>query len=123
LDRQATATQFGPNIGYWIGEPYWGNGYMTESARGFIRFVFDTCDCDAVFRAFAENIACSRRPSQFCADGDATSTPLTRAAWGGRMCSSTRLFTSARRRRRGRGVVPAREIHRVRRRTQTVARR
>lgn len=25
-----------PELGYWLGEPYWGNGYMTEAARGLI---------------------------------------------------------------------------------------
>ena len=87
----------GPNIGYWIGEPYWGNGYMTEAARGFIRFVFDTCDCDAVFSgAFAENIASLRVQAKlgFVNDGETMlfsrprggdfrhiNTVLTRAAW------------------------------------------
>ncbi|GJL82634.1 MAG: N-acetyltransferase [marine bacterium B5-7] len=27
-------------LGYWIGEPYWGMGYCTEAARKFIRFSF-----------------------------------------------------------------------------------
>ena len=87
----------GPNIGYWIGEPYWGKGYMTEAARGFIRFVFDTCDSDAIFSgAFAENIASLRVQAKlgFVTDGETMlfsrprggdfrhiNTMLTRAAW------------------------------------------
>ena len=87
----------GPNIGYWIGEPYWGNGYMTEAARGFIRFVFDACDCDAVFSgAFAENNASLRVQAKlgFVTDGETMlfsrprggdfrhiNTVLTRSAW------------------------------------------
>jgi ribosomal-protein-alanine N-acetyltransferase len=27
-------------IGYWIGEPYWNNGYCTEAARAVIQFAF-----------------------------------------------------------------------------------
>jgi RimJ/RimL family protein N-acetyltransferase len=25
-----------PELGYWLGEPYWGQGYMTEAAKGLI---------------------------------------------------------------------------------------
>ena len=27
-------------IGYWIGEPFWGNGYCTESTKAIIKFSF-----------------------------------------------------------------------------------
>ncbi|RKX32096.1 MAG: GNAT family N-acetyltransferase [Verrucomicrobia bacterium] len=29
-------------LGYWIGLPYWGNGYCTEAAREVIRYGFET---------------------------------------------------------------------------------
>ena len=28
-------------LGYWIGKPYWGNGYCTEAARAMVRFGFE----------------------------------------------------------------------------------
>lgn len=28
-------------LGYWIGEPYWGQGYATEAAWAVVRFAFD----------------------------------------------------------------------------------
>lgn len=28
-------------LGYWIGEPHWGNGYCTEAARALIEFSFE----------------------------------------------------------------------------------
>jgi RimJ/RimL family protein N-acetyltransferase len=87
----------GPNIGYWIGEPYWGNGYMTEAARGFIRFIFEVCDCDSIFSgAFVENAASLRVQAKlgFVTDGETmlfsrprggefrhVNTMLTRGAW------------------------------------------
>lgn len=27
-------------MGYWIGKPYWGNGYCTEAAREFLKYAF-----------------------------------------------------------------------------------
>ena len=31
-------------IGYWIGKPYWGNGYATEAARSLVNYCFDRAD-------------------------------------------------------------------------------
>ena len=46
----------GPNLGYWLGEPYWGRGYMTEAARGFIAHVLASGIGDTIYSgAFVEN--------------------------------------------------------------------
>src|SRR6476659_1666289 len=43
-------------IGYWIGQPYWGRGYMSEAARSFIAHVFRTIPDDTIYSgAFADN--------------------------------------------------------------------
>jgi RimJ/RimL family protein N-acetyltransferase len=48
----------GPNLGYWLGRPYWGRGYMTEAARGFLVGVFEADLGDVVYSgAFADNAA------------------------------------------------------------------
>ena len=39
----------GPNIGYWLGRPYWGRGYMTEALRGVVRHVFGGAPHDAIY--------------------------------------------------------------------------
>jgi RimJ/RimL family protein N-acetyltransferase len=51
----------GPNLGYWLGEPYWGQGYMTEAARALIAHTFDCLAVDAIFcGAFTDNSASLR---------------------------------------------------------------
>lgn len=29
-------------LGYWVGKPFWGNGYCTEAARAVLRYGFET---------------------------------------------------------------------------------
>ena len=31
-----------PALGYWLGEPYWGNGYAREAVRALLDFLFCT---------------------------------------------------------------------------------
>ena len=51
----------GPNLGYWLGRPHWGRGYMTEAARGLLGRVFDAGLGEAVYSgAFADNAASLR---------------------------------------------------------------
>jgi len=38
----------GPNVGYWLGQPYWGCGYMTEVLRGVVEHVFATTPHDEI---------------------------------------------------------------------------
>jgi len=51
----------GHTIGYWIGEPYWGLGLMTEAARAFIAHVFPVTGADRVVSGvFKENTSSLR---------------------------------------------------------------
>jgi ribosomal-protein-alanine N-acetyltransferase len=38
-------------IGYWLGVPYWGNGYVTEAARAVVGYAFDDVGVNRVFAA------------------------------------------------------------------------
>ena len=59
--ESTTQRERGHSIGYWIGQPYWGRGYMTEAARGFIAHVFATISRDRIFSgAFIGNVASLR---------------------------------------------------------------
>jgi ribosomal-protein-alanine N-acetyltransferase len=41
-------------IGYWLGEPYWGRGIMTDAIRQMCRMAFERFD---IVRIFAEPFA------------------------------------------------------------------
>ena len=44
-------------LGYWLGEPFWGNGYMTEAGRALIDIAHSTGQFDVIrARALAENL-------------------------------------------------------------------
>jgi RimJ/RimL family protein N-acetyltransferase len=75
--REANALQrgAGPNIGYWIGEPFWGQGFMSEAVHAFVRHIFEAATADAIFSgAFTENVASLRVQAKvgFVHDGDTT---------------------------------------------------
>jgi ribosomal-protein-alanine N-acetyltransferase len=36
-------------LGYWLGEPYWGRGIMTEVVQEFSRWAFETFDLQRIF--------------------------------------------------------------------------
>lgn len=48
-------------IGYWIGKPYWGQGYMSESVRRMIQHGFEAWGFNRIYaRCFAPNIGSER---------------------------------------------------------------
>jgi RimJ/RimL family protein N-acetyltransferase len=55
-----------PEVGYWIGVPYWGRGYATEAARALIDHAFGEVGCERLSgRARVSNPA-SRRVLEKC---------------------------------------------------------
>jgi ribosomal-protein-alanine N-acetyltransferase len=45
-------------LGYWIGVPYWGNGYATEAAKAVVRYGFQHAGLNRIFAAhFKHNVA------------------------------------------------------------------
>ncbi|MCW5681824.1 MAG: GNAT family N-acetyltransferase [Xanthobacteraceae bacterium] len=55
-----------PEIGYWIGEPFWGRGYATEASRALIDHAFSETDIDALNAACRIQNAASRRVIEKC---------------------------------------------------------
>jgi len=39
----------GPEIGYWLGVPHWGNGFATEAVRAVIDYAFEEHSIDELF--------------------------------------------------------------------------
>jgi RimJ/RimL family protein N-acetyltransferase len=48
-------------LGYWLGEPFWGKGIMSEAIQQIVAFAFNTYDIDRIFaRPFGSNLASQR---------------------------------------------------------------
>jgi len=48
-------------FGYWIGEPYWGNGYATEAGRRVARFAFEALGAETLRAGFMHDNPASGR--------------------------------------------------------------
>lgn len=51
-------------IGYWVGVPYWGQGYMTEAARRVIQYAFEVLELNRIYATYLTDNAASGRVMQ-----------------------------------------------------------
>ena len=56
----------GPEIGYWLGVPYWGKGYATETARALIDLAFGNLGHDVLHAGARVSNPASRRVLEKC---------------------------------------------------------
>ena len=55
-----------PYMGYWLGEPYWGQGYATEAASAMIDLYFKTTTRETMMASCMSNNVASRRVIEKC---------------------------------------------------------
>jgi RimJ/RimL family protein N-acetyltransferase len=55
-----------PELGYWVGAPFWGKGFATEAARALIDYAFTDLGHDAVQSAARVTNPASRRVLEKC---------------------------------------------------------
>jgi len=48
-------------LGYWLGKPFWGKGYMTEAAEGLLRYGFEVLGMTAIWCGYYDGNARSKR--------------------------------------------------------------
>ncbi len=48
-------------LGYWIGKPFWGQGFVPEASRELLRYAFENLDMNRIWCAYFEGNAKSRR--------------------------------------------------------------
>lgn len=56
----------GPDVGYWLGVKYWGQGYATEAVRALIDFAFTELDHDVLQAGARVTNPASRRILEKC---------------------------------------------------------
>ena len=56
----------GPELGYWLGAPYWGRGFATEAARALIGYAFGELDHEFLQAGARVSNPASRRVLEKC---------------------------------------------------------
>ena len=51
-------------LGYWLGAPYWGQGYATEAARAVVQYGFDTLGLHRIWASVFQGNAVSAKVLQ-----------------------------------------------------------
>jgi len=61
LTLQTDLLRRNAEIGYWLGEDYWGRGIMTEAVRAVTEYAFETFDINRVYAGILEyNLSSAR---------------------------------------------------------------
>jgi RimJ/RimL family protein N-acetyltransferase len=90
LTRQEDVYRMSAEIGYWIGEPYWGRGIATQSVGLLVDYAFNTLDLVRVYTGvFDFNLASQRvlEKSGFKFEGEFEKSVLK----NGRFCNEYRF--------------------------------
>lgn len=66
MQSHTKATDDEMEIGYWIGVPFWGNGYIPEAIRKMQQHAFDDLGCTALWCGYYDGNEKSRRCQEKC---------------------------------------------------------
>jgi len=83
--QRAPANQSGPDqvtLGYWLGVPHWGNGYMTEAVQALIDAVFLYTKEKSIAAAIRVTNTASRKVLEHCGFQYEGGGMSLRPAWG-----------------------------------------
>lgn len=62
----AAMTEHEAEIGYWIGVPFWGRGFIPEAVQALLLRCFEELDCEAVWCGYYDGNEKSRRVQEKC---------------------------------------------------------
>lgn len=58
ITQQADVYRFNAELGYWLGEPFWNKGIMTEAVQAMVNYAFDNFKLVRIYaRVFEFNVA------------------------------------------------------------------
>lgn len=63
---QTTISDNEIEVGYWIGVPFWGNGYIPEAVREMQRYAFEDLKCSAMWCGYYDGNEKSKRCQEKC---------------------------------------------------------
>jgi RimJ/RimL family protein N-acetyltransferase len=100
-----------PDLGYWLGAPYWGNGYATEAARAVIDHAFAALGHEVLQAGARVTNPASRRVLEKCGSSgrESDSTAFARSKAPPRSTASGTTAASGRRSRAGAPAAAWRE--------------
>ena len=64
--RNSCAKEGELEIGFWLGEPFWGKGYVPEAVRELQRYCFEELDCEVLWCAYWDINVKSKRAQEKC---------------------------------------------------------
>lgn len=66
MHSNAKSTENEIEVGYWIGVPFWGNGYIPEALRAIQKHTFENLGCSAMWCGYYEGNENSKRCQEKC---------------------------------------------------------
>ena len=66
MQSHTNATDGELEVGYWIGVPFWGKGYIPEAVRRLQKYAFEELGCTAMWCGYYEGNEKSKRVQEKC---------------------------------------------------------